>query len=121
MWRRLKGNVDRYVFISTISVYADNSKQNDESGTLARYDGADAMKESRESVVASGFKLYGPLKALAEKEAVKWFPKKTLIIRPGLIVGPFTYWPVRIARGGEVLAPGSPTDPVQFIDSLDIV
>jgi 2'-hydroxyisoflavone reductase len=122
----LKGNVERYVFISTISVYADNSKPNDENGALAKYDGADAMKESRESIVASGFKLYGPLKALAEQEAEKWFPKKTLIIRPGLIVGPgdetdrFTYWPVRIDRGGEVLAPGDPKDPVQFIDARDL-
>ncbi len=122
----LKGNVDRYVYISTISVYADNSKPNDESAALAKYEGPDAMKESRESIVASQFKLYGPLKALSEQEAEKWFPKKTLIIRPGLIVGPndqtdrFTYWPVRIDRGGEVLAPGTPGDPVQFIDARDL-
>ncbi len=75
---------------------------------------------------ASGYKTYGPLKALSEKEAEKWFPGKTLIIRPGLIVGPrdetdrFTYWPVRIDRGGEVLAPGTPNDPVQFIDARDL-
>ncbi|MDQ6623979.1 MAG: NAD-dependent epimerase/dehydratase family protein [Verrucomicrobiota bacterium] len=122
----LKGNVERYVFISTISVYGDNSKPNDESAPLAKYDGPDAMKESRESIVASQFKLYGPLKALAEAEAEKWFAKKTLVIRPGLIVGPgdqtdrFTYWPVRIDRGGEVLAPGHPSDPVQFIDARDL-
>ncbi|MDQ6938815.1 MAG: NAD-dependent epimerase/dehydratase family protein [Verrucomicrobiota bacterium] len=122
----LKGNVDRYVFISTISVYADNTKPNDEAGALAKYEGPNAMKETRESIVASEFKLYGPLKALSEQEAEKWFPKKTLIIRPGLIVGPndqtdrFTYWPVRIERGGEVLAPGDPKDPVQFIDARDL-
>lgn len=122
----LKGNVDRYVFISTISVYADNSKPNDESGALEKYEGADAMKETRESLIASQFKLYGPLKALSEVEAEKWFPGKTLIIRPGLIVGPgdqtdrFTYWPVRVERGGEVLAPGDPKDPVQFIDARDV-
>jgi 2'-hydroxyisoflavone reductase len=75
---------------------------------------------------ASGYKTYGPLKALSEKEAEKWFPGKALIIRPGLIVGPrdetdrFTYWPVRIDRGGEVLAPGNPNDPVQFIDARDL-
>ena len=75
---------------------------------------------------AGGYKTYGPLKALSEREAEKWFPGKTLIIRPGLIVGPrdetdrFTYWPVRIGRGGEVLAPGSPNDPVQFIDARDL-
>src|SRR4051812_42670807 len=122
----LKGNVDRYVFISTISVYADNSKPNDETGALAKYEGPDAMKETRDTLIASQFKLYGPLKALSEAEAEKWFPKKTLVIRPGLIVGPndqtdrFTYWPVRIDRGGEVLAPGDAKDPVQFIDARDL-
>jgi 2'-hydroxyisoflavone reductase len=123
----LKGNVDRYVFISTISVYADNSKPGmDESAPVAKYEGADAMKETRDTVVASKFTLYGPLKALSEKEVEKWFPGKSLIIRPGLIVGPgdesdrFTYWPVRIERGGEVLAPGDPSDPVQFIDARDL-
>ncbi len=122
----LKGNVDRYVFISTISVYGDNSKPNDETSAVAKYEGADAMKETRETLIASQFKLYGPLKALCEAEAEKWFPKKTLVIRPGLIVGPgdqtdrFTYWPVRIDRGGEVMAPGAPADPVQFIDARDV-
>jgi 2'-hydroxyisoflavone reductase len=123
----LKGNVDRYVFISTISVYADSSKPGtDESAPLAKYNGPDAMKESRETIIASKFQLYGPLKALSEQEAEKWFPGQTLIIRPGLIVGPrdetdrFTYWPVRIDRGGEVLAPGDPADPVQFIDGRDL-
>src|ERR1700719_3086255 len=122
----LKGNVDRYVFISTISVYADTSKGVDESAPLQKYEGADAFKETLEAMRASGYKTYGPLKALSEKEAEKWFPGKVLIIRPGLIVGPgdetdrFTYWPVRIERGGEVLAPGAPTVPVQFIDARDL-
>jgi 2'-hydroxyisoflavone reductase len=123
----LKGNVDRYVFISTISVYADTSKPGtDETAPLAKYTGPDAMKESRETIIASKFALYGPLKALSEQEAEKWFPKKTLIIRPGLIVGPrdetdrFSYWPMRVDRGGEILAPGTPSDPVQFIDGRDV-
>jgi len=123
----LKGNVGHYIFISTISVYTDDMKAgSDESAALQKYDGKDAMKETRESVIASKFALYGPLKALSEKEAEKWFPGKTCIIRPGLIVGPgdetdrFTYWPVRIDRGGEVLAPGNPQDPVQFIDGRDL-
>ena len=123
----LKGNVDRYVFISTISVYADTSKPGtDEGAPLAKYNGPDAMKESRDTIIASKYALYGPLKALSEQEAEKWFRKKTLIIRPGLIVGPgdetdrFSYWPVRIDRGGEVLAPGDPIDPVQFIDARDL-
>ena len=122
----LKGNVERYVFTSTISVYADTSKGVDETAPLAKYEGADPYKETLEAMKASGYKTYGPLKALSEKEAEKWFPGKTLIIRPGLIVGPrdetdrFTYWPVRIDRGGEVVAPGTPSDPVQFIDARDL-
>src|SRR5436305_9559326 len=122
----LKGNVERYVFISTISVYADTSNGVDETAPLAQYDGPDPYKETLEAMRASGYKTYGPLKALSEQEAEKWFPGKTLIIRPGLIVGPgdetdrFTYWPVRIDRGGEVLAPGDPKDPVQFIDGRDL-
>ena len=123
----LQGSVDRYVFISTISVYSDNSKPGmDESGPLAEYKGADAMKETQQTLTASRYGLYGPLKVLSEREAEKWFPGKALIIRPGLIVGPgdesdrFTYWPVRLDRGGEILAPGNPSDPVQFIDARDL-
>jgi nucleoside-diphosphate-sugar epimerase len=122
----LKGNVDRYIFISTISVYGEPKQGPDENAATEKYEGADPYKETIEAVRASGFKTYGPLKALSEREAEKWFPGKTLIIRPGLIVGPrdetdrFTYWPMRIDRGGEVLAPGSPDDPVQFIDARDL-
>src|SRR5881394_97279 len=122
----LKGNVERYIFISTISVYADTSTGPDENTPLAKYEGTDPFKETLEAMKASGYKTYGPLKALSEQETQKWFPDKSLIIRPGLIVGPrdetdrFTYWPVRIDRGGEVLAPGAPSDPVQFIDGRDL-
>jgi 2'-hydroxyisoflavone reductase len=122
----LKGNVERYIFISTISVYADTNTGPDENTTLAKYEGADPYKETLEAMKASGYKTYGPLKALSEQETEKWFPGKSLIIRPGLIVGPrdetdrFTYWPVRTDRGGEVLAPGNPSDPVQFIDGRDL-
>lgn len=122
----LKGNVERYVFISTISVYGEVKNAVDESAPTEKYEGADPYKETIEAVRASGYKTYGPLKALSENEAEKWFPGKALIIRPGLIVGPrdetdrFTYWPVRIDRGGEVLAPGKPDDPVQFIDARDL-
>src|SRR5213076_1042467 len=122
----LKGNVERYIFISTISVYADTSTGPAENTPLAKYEGADPFKETLEAMKASGYKTYGPLKALSEQETEKWFPGKSLIIRPGLIVGPrdetdrFTYWPVRIDCGGEVLAPGNPSDPVQFIDGRDL-
>src|SRR5437762_5155410 len=122
----LKGNVERYVFISTISVYGEVKTGPDENAPTEKYEGVDPYKETLEAMKAGGYKTYGPLKALSEKEAEKWFPGKTLIIRPGLIVGQrdetdrFTYWPVRIDKGGEVLAPGSPDDPVQFIDARDL-
>ena len=118
----LKNSARQYVFISTISVYADFTRPGmDESSALSRYEGKDAMSETEPKL-----ELYGPLKALSEQEAEKWFPGRTTVIRPGLIVGPgdttdrFTYWPVRIDRGGEILAPGNPTDPVQFIDARDV-
>ena len=72
------------------------------------------------------FQHYGPLKALCEQAAEDAMPGRVTNIRPGLIVGPrdnvprFTYWPVRVKRGGEVLAPGAPADPVQFIDVRDL-
>jgi 2'-hydroxyisoflavone reductase len=116
----VKGRARHYVFISTISVYAANDTPNaDESAALATTDTPD---------VESGpefQRLYGPLKALSEQEAQKAFPGRTTIVRPGLIVGVgdtsdrFTYWPVRIARGGEVLAPPA-DDPVQLIDARDL-
>jgi 2'-hydroxyisoflavone reductase len=115
----LKDSAGQYMFISTISVYKDESQPGaDESGALIEL--ADPTVEQ-----VTG-ETYGGLKALAEKEAEKAFPGRATIVRPGLIVGPgdnsdrFTYWPVRIAKGGEVLAPGNPNDPVQFIDARDL-
>src|SRR5262249_17228185 len=69
---------------------------------------------------------YGARKAACEQVVVDAFGDRALVVRPGLIVGPhdptgrFTYWPHRVARGGEVLAPGSPDDPVQFVDVRDL-
>ena len=124
--RALKGKVGHYIFISTISVYAANDTPGaDETAALARYEGADAMKETQETLRAD-LGLYGPLKARSEEEVKHWFGDRATIIRPGLIVGPgdetdrFTYWPARITRGGEVLAPGDGADPVQFIDARDL-
>jgi hypothetical protein len=122
----LKGRIKHYVFISTISVYAANDKPADETAPLVAYKGDDPMAETIKSLNANP-RLYGPLKALSEKEATKQFGDLgTTIIRPSLIVGPgdetdrFTYWPVRLARGGEILAPGDGNDPVQFIDARDL-
>lgn len=123
----LKGNADRYVYISSTSVYADVSKTGlEETMPLAKYNGPDAMKETNATMRAGNFALFGPLKAQSEAEAEKWFPGKTLVIRPGYIVGPgdetdrFTYWPLRVERGGEILAPGQASDPVQIIDARDL-
>ena len=121
----LAGKVGQYIFISTISVYAANDKPADESAALVAYTGKDAYAETVDTMRATP-ELYGSLKALSEAEAERLFPGMTTVIRPGLIVGPgdetdrFTYWPVRLARGGEVLAPGDGGDPVQFIDARDL-
>ena len=124
--RALQGRVDQYIFISTVSVYADSDKPEDEFAKLAPYEGADPMAETMQTLRGRIGELYGPLKAVSELEAARQFPGATTIIRPGLIVGPgdetdrFSYWPVRLARGGEVLAPGDGKDPVQFIDARDL-
>jgi 2'-hydroxyisoflavone reductase len=113
----LAPNVGHYVFISTISVYEDTSKPIDENSPLAK------LKEPTEKVDGGS---YGALKALCEQAATAALPGRVTIVRPGLIVGPddpsdrFTYWPVRVARGGEVLAPGKPDDPVLYIDVRDL-
>ncbi len=121
----LKGNVGHFIFISTLSVYADNSKAgDDDTAARAKYSGNDAMKETIADL-RKNMELYGPLKALSEDESHKQFPGITTVIRPGLIVGPgdetdrFTYWPMRIAKGGKVLTPPL-ADPVQFIDARDL-
>ena len=123
----LKGKVGQYIFISTISVYADGTRPGiDEDAALATYAGKDAMAETQESLRADMENLYGPLKALSEAEARKQFGESVTIVRPGFIVGPrdesdrFTYWPHRIAQGGEVLVPGDGKDPVQIIDGRDL-
>lgn len=123
----LKGKVGHYVFISTLSVYVSEKEPGrDETAPRAPYKGKDAMKETSETLRADVEALFGPLKALSEDEAEIWFPGITTVIRPGLIVGPgdesdrFTYWPVRLDRGGDVLAPGDGHDPVQLVDARDL-
>jgi len=125
--RVLAGSVDHYLFISTISVYADGSRPGiAEEAPLAAYQGADAMAETQQTLMADVEKLYGPLKALSEAEARRQFGAAVTIVRPGYIVGPrdetdrFTYWPHRVAQGGEMLVPGDGHDPVQLIDGRDL-
>lgn len=116
----LSGNVDHYTFISSISVYPDTSQRGlDEKAETAK------LKDGMGEEEVSG-ETYGPLKALSEEKLQSTFGGQSLIIRPGLIVGPhdptdrFTYWPRRLARGGPVLAPGEPDRPVQLIDVRDL-
>jgi 2'-hydroxyisoflavone reductase len=123
----LHDQVKQYIFISTISAYADDKTAGaDETAPVAKYTGQDAMAETQETLHAHPAELYGPLKAVSEHEARKHFPGKATIVRPGLIAGPgdesdrFTYWPVRLSRGGEVLAPGDGSDPIQVIDVRDL-
>ena len=121
--------VDRYIFISTQNVYADVSTPGiTETAPLAaltktQLDEAYAIDRSN---MPSYGKFYGGLKALCEQTAEEVMPNRVLVIRPGLIVGPhdytdrFTYWVVRVARGGDVLAPGRPDRFVQLIDVRDL-
>jgi 2'-hydroxyisoflavone reductase len=115
----LKNRVEHYVYISSISAYADFKKigtnESDPVGTME--------DETIEQITETS---YGPLKALCEKAVQDVHGINSLIIRPGLIIGPhdptdrFTYWPVRVARGGEVLAPDRPEAPTQVIDVRDL-
>lgn len=114
----LAPRIKQYVFVSTVSVYPDFSEPRDEDAPVGTL-----LNERVEEVDAE---TYGPLKALCEQAAERAMPGRTTVLRPGLIVGPhdntdrFTYWPVRAARGGEFIAPGSPRDAIQFIDARDL-
>ena len=119
--QRLKDVAEQYLFISTRSVYADLS------AVPATTDAPLLTKATTRGWSEGEPYPYGLAKALAEAEARAAFGARTTIVRPGLIVGPgddtdrFTYWPVRIERGGEVLAPGDPHgDRVQVIDVRDL-
>ena len=116
---RLAGAASLYVFISSISVYADTRVPGmDERSPLGTL--TDAATEE----IAGD--TYGPLKVLCEQEVQAAFPEGALLIRPGFIVGPhdptdrFTYWPRRVAQGEDVLAPGRPDQPIQVIDARDL-
>jgi 2'-hydroxyisoflavone reductase len=114
----LAPNVKRYVFVSSISVYADLAEPRGEDSAVGKIKDETVEKVDGET--------YGPLKALCEQESQRVYGARATVLRPGLIVGPddntdrFTYWPARAARGGEIAAPGSPKDGVQFIDVRDL-
>ncbi|MEX2543099.1 MAG: NAD-dependent epimerase/dehydratase family protein [Trueperaceae bacterium] len=115
----LAGRVGAYLFVSSISVYADQTTPHqDEEAPLVELEDPNVEEITGET--------YGGLKVLCERALVGSFPVPPLVVRPGLVVGPddptdrFTYWPVRIGRGGEVLAPNHPGLPVQWIDARDL-
>jgi 2'-hydroxyisoflavone reductase len=117
----LRDQVDQYLFISTRSVFRDLSQ------VPATVDAPLLTRETTPGWSEGQPYPYGLAKALAEGEALAAFGDRTTIVRPGLIVGPgdetdrFTYWPVRVERGGEILAPGDPgEDRVQIIDVRDL-
>lgn len=113
----LVDRVGQYVFVSTVSVYAEHDTVADQVEEAAVWRLEDANDEGE---------LYGARKAACELIVRERYGDRATIARPGLIVGPhdptdrFDYWPKRVAAGGNVLGPGSPTDPVQFIDVRDL-
>lgn len=117
----LRDRVGRYLFVSTISVYADFSRGPSEDSQRATLE--DGQPEDE---LMPEYENYGALKALAEDAVSDVYGDRALIVRPGLIVGPhdptgrFTYWPHRIARGGEFLIPAPPDEPQQFVDVRDL-
>jgi nucleoside-diphosphate-sugar epimerase len=117
----LADSAEHYLFISSVSVYADLSRPVSEDSPLAELEEGQADDE-----LAGDYSNYGALKVLCEQAVAAAFPGSHAIVRPGLIVGPhdptgrFTYWPHRVARGGDVLAPSPPEGVVQFVDSRDL-
>ena len=115
----LSESAERYLFVSSLSVFSDDS-------IIGMTESSPVGKLEDPTVEEVTGATYGPLKALCEKEAETAFAGRSVVVRPGLIVGPgdrsdrFTYWPARIDRGGEVLAPGNPEDPVQIVDVRDL-
>ncbi|WP_310755000.1 NAD-dependent epimerase/dehydratase family protein [Candidatus Palauibacter soopunensis] len=113
----LRGQVDRYLFVSSISAYADFARVGiDEDYHVGQLSPDEAEDDGG----------YGPRKARCEQYARDAFGENAINVRPGLIIGPgdntdrWTYWPVRVDRGGEVLAPNTPADPVQNVDARDL-
>ena len=108
----------RYVFVSSVSVYADPSDMREEGGALQTVEGADDATLTLAN--------YGALEAACERALADALPDRSLAVRAGLILGPhdnddrFAWWLRRVARGGEVLAPGDPDAPVQIIDARDL-
>lgn len=113
----LKGHIGRYLFTSTVSVYDLNQDKIDEDSKLL------AVPDPESEDVK---KYYGELKVLCEQAVQKRYGNAATIVRPHIVAGPgdktdrYTYWPVRIDTGGEMVSPGDPAAPVQYIDVRDL-
>jgi 2'-hydroxyisoflavone reductase len=116
----LRESVDRYVFVSSISVYAGFREGPTEQSPRAE------LGDLPDDELLPTYENYPGLKRLCEDVVTEVYGERAIIVRPGLIVGPhdptgrFTYWPHRVARGGEFLVPGPPEGQVQFIDARDL-
>jgi 2'-hydroxyisoflavone reductase len=114
----LEPNVGYCLYISSISAYASFARPNDENSATGKLADPNTDQATDET--------YGPMKALCEQYSAQAFKGRACIVRPGYIVGPldgtdrFTFWPVRASKGGEMLAPGTPHDPIQIIDVRDL-
>jgi 2'-hydroxyisoflavone reductase len=115
----LGGRGGRYTLVSSVSAYAGSVPVGfKEDAPLATLDDPTAEQVSDAT--------YGGLKVLCERAAVERFGTGTLVVRPTYVVGPhdiswrFPRWVLRIAKGGDVLAPGPPEDPCQLIDARDL-
>jgi 2'-hydroxyisoflavone reductase len=118
----LHEHVGHYLYLSTISVYKLGRDPIDEQSEVLKLPPGLALKD----IHAIDEKVYGPLKALAEQAAEAKMPGRATSVRAGVLVGPtdpsdrFLYWPPRMARGGEMIAPGAPDDRMTFIDIRDL-
>ena len=118
--RALKDSVGRYLFVSSVSVYANFREGPDENAPRAE------LGDMPTDEMLDDYSNYGPLKALSEDAVLDVYGDRATIVRPGLIVGPhdptgrFTYWPHRVARGGDIVVPAPPERTVQFVDVRDL-
>ena len=118
----LRERVHQYVFLSTISVYDFGKSPVDEASPVLHLPAGVEVKDIKKVDET----VYGPLKALAERAAEEAMPGRTTSVRSGLIAGPgdktqrFSYWPLRMSGGGEMIVPGAPSDPMQLIDVRDL-
>lgn len=121
----LKDAAEQYLYVSSLSAYADNSEHGltEDSDNVAEMPDEEADQIDR---LPYNMQHYGAVKVRSERAAEAYFPGRATVVRPGLIVGPrdfsnrFTYWPWRVRQGGEVLAPGAPDHRVMFTDVRDV-